>query len=182
MGVPIRLHFTFILLLIFLIVTSTFKQQPSLRLEVPESTQAQKSGASETAPLVVSVDAQGNVLTTSFTAAWRNGFDHSLGSVNLANAYRPSSNLDLHDGQAREHYMAHSPSDVRCNEPATPKMCQYRNPANTQWINSTQACAGNSARGCAAAEGWSQWNRSPGESGWRPSWSSSKRAQVKLVL
>src|SRR6266550_9483278 len=50
-----------IVLLIFLMVTTTFKQQPSLRLALPESTQAQKSGASESAPLVVSVDAQGNL-------------------------------------------------------------------------------------------------------------------------
>ena len=50
-----------IVLLIFLIVTTTFKQQPSLRLALPESTQAQKSGANEVAPLMVSVDAQGNL-------------------------------------------------------------------------------------------------------------------------
>ena len=50
-----------IVLLIFLIVTTTFKHQPSLRLALPESTQAQKSGANEAAPLVVSVDAQGNL-------------------------------------------------------------------------------------------------------------------------
>src|SRR5438046_2922446 len=50
-----------IVLLIFLIVTTTFKQQPSLRLALPESTQAQKAGANENAPLVVSVDAQGNL-------------------------------------------------------------------------------------------------------------------------
>ena len=49
-----------IVLLIFLIVTTTFKQQPSLRLALPESTQAQKSGANDNPPLVVSVDAQGN--------------------------------------------------------------------------------------------------------------------------
>src|ERR1043166_7312540 len=50
-----------IVLLIFLMVTTTFKQQPALRLALPESSQAQKSGANETAPLVVSVDAQGNL-------------------------------------------------------------------------------------------------------------------------
>ena len=50
-----------IVLLIFLIVTTTFKQQPSLRLALPESTQAQKSGANEAPPLVVSVDPQGNL-------------------------------------------------------------------------------------------------------------------------
>jgi biopolymer transport protein ExbD len=49
-----------IVLLIFLIVTTTFKQQPSLKLALPESTQAQKAGANEDAPLVVSVDKQGN--------------------------------------------------------------------------------------------------------------------------
>jgi biopolymer transport protein ExbD len=50
-----------IVMLIFLMVTTTFKQQPALRLALPESTQAQKSGANEQAPLVVSIDAQGNL-------------------------------------------------------------------------------------------------------------------------
>lgn len=50
-----------IVLLIFLIVTTTFKQQPALRLALPESTQAKKSGADETALLVVSVDPQGSL-------------------------------------------------------------------------------------------------------------------------
>ena len=50
-----------IVMLIFLMVTTTFKQQPALRLALPESTQAQKSGANEAAPLVVSIDAQGNL-------------------------------------------------------------------------------------------------------------------------
>lgn len=50
-----------IVLLIFLVVTTTFKQQPSLRLALPESTQAQKSGVNDAPPLVVSVDAQGNL-------------------------------------------------------------------------------------------------------------------------
>ena len=34
-----------IVLLIFLMVTSTFKQQPVLKLALPESSQAQKTGA-----------------------------------------------------------------------------------------------------------------------------------------
>jgi len=50
-----------IVLLIFLMVTTTFKQQPALKLALPESTQAKKTGANEVAPLVVSVDAQGNL-------------------------------------------------------------------------------------------------------------------------
>jgi len=48
-----------IVLLIFLLVTTTFKQQPALRLALPESTQAQKTGASDAPPLVVSIDPQG---------------------------------------------------------------------------------------------------------------------------
>jgi biopolymer transport protein ExbD len=50
-----------IVMLIFLMVTTTFKQQPALRLALPESSQAQKSGANEAPPLVVSIDAQGNL-------------------------------------------------------------------------------------------------------------------------
>jgi biopolymer transport protein ExbD len=50
-----------VVLLIFLMVTTTFKQQPALRLTLPESTQSLKSGANENPPLVVSIDAQGNL-------------------------------------------------------------------------------------------------------------------------
>jgi biopolymer transport protein ExbD len=50
-----------IVLLIFLMVTTAFKQQPSLRLSLPESSQAQKTGAGDNAPLVVSIDAKGNL-------------------------------------------------------------------------------------------------------------------------
>ena len=50
-----------IVMLIFLLVTSTFKQQPALRLALPESSQAAKSGSSEDAPLIVSIDPQGNI-------------------------------------------------------------------------------------------------------------------------
>jgi biopolymer transport protein ExbD len=50
-----------IVLLIFLLVTTTFKQQPALRLALPESTQAQKAGAKETALLVLSIDPTGSM-------------------------------------------------------------------------------------------------------------------------
>ena len=50
-----------IVLLIFLMVTTTFKQQPALKLALPESSQAQKSGASENAPQVVTIDEHGNL-------------------------------------------------------------------------------------------------------------------------
>jgi biopolymer transport protein ExbD len=48
-----------IVLLIFLMTTTVFKQQPALKLSLPESSEAVKSGASETAPLIVSVDIKG---------------------------------------------------------------------------------------------------------------------------
>lgn len=48
-----------VVLLIFLMVTTTFKQQMSLKLALPQSSQAQKSGATENPPLVVSVDTNG---------------------------------------------------------------------------------------------------------------------------
>jgi biopolymer transport protein ExbD len=48
-----------IVLLIFLMVTTTFKQQPALKLALPESSQAKKTGASEAAPLVISIDPKG---------------------------------------------------------------------------------------------------------------------------
>src|SRR6266446_5853063 len=50
-----------IVLLIYLMVTTTFKQQPALKLALPESSQAQKTGARENAPLVVSIDAKGKL-------------------------------------------------------------------------------------------------------------------------
>jgi biopolymer transport protein ExbD len=48
-----------IVLVIFLLVTTTFKQQPALRLTLPESTQAVRSGVNENPPLLVSIDEQG---------------------------------------------------------------------------------------------------------------------------
>lgn len=50
-----------IVLVIFLVVTTTFKQQPALKLALPESSQAKQSGAKEDAPLLVSIDPQGNL-------------------------------------------------------------------------------------------------------------------------
>ena len=48
-----------IVLLIFLMVTTTFKQQSALKLALPESSQAQKTGANENPPFVVSIDNNG---------------------------------------------------------------------------------------------------------------------------
>lgn len=48
-----------IVLVIFLLVTTTFKQQPAMKLALPQSAHAQKSGASQKPPILVSVDATG---------------------------------------------------------------------------------------------------------------------------
>jgi biopolymer transport protein ExbD len=48
-----------IVLLIFLMVTTTFKQQSALKLKLPESSQAQKTGADEKLSLEVSIDTNG---------------------------------------------------------------------------------------------------------------------------
>jgi biopolymer transport protein ExbD len=50
-----------IVLVIFLMVTTTFKQQSALKLALPESSQAQKTGAQEAPPLIVTVDPKGNL-------------------------------------------------------------------------------------------------------------------------
>jgi len=49
-----------IVMLIFLMATTTFRQHPALRLALPESTQARQDGARESAPLVLSVDQLGD--------------------------------------------------------------------------------------------------------------------------
>lgn len=50
-----------IVVLIFLMVTTTFKQQPAVKLVLPESKQA-KTGASENAALVVTIQKKGPLL------------------------------------------------------------------------------------------------------------------------
>lgn len=51
-----------IVVLIFLMVTTTFKKpQPSLRMVLPESSQATKAGASEAPPLVIYIEETGNI-------------------------------------------------------------------------------------------------------------------------
>jgi biopolymer transport protein ExbD len=50
-----------IVLLIFLMVTSTFKQQPALKISLPESTQAQRTGANENSRLLISIDPSGSL-------------------------------------------------------------------------------------------------------------------------
>jgi biopolymer transport protein ExbD len=48
-----------IVLVIFLLVTTTFKQQTALRLKLPDSSEAKKEGANDNPPFVVSIDSGG---------------------------------------------------------------------------------------------------------------------------
>jgi biopolymer transport protein ExbD len=50
-----------VVLLIFLMVTTTMKQSPALKLALPESSQAQKTGAAENPPLVITIAANGSL-------------------------------------------------------------------------------------------------------------------------
>ncbi|MDB6124146.1 MAG: biopolymer transporter ExbD [Pedosphaera sp.] len=51
-----------IVVLIFLMVTTTFKKTlPSVKVALPESTQATKSGASESPPLVIVIEPSGSL-------------------------------------------------------------------------------------------------------------------------
>ena len=51
-----------IVLLIFLMVTTSFRQQQRIvKIVLPESSQAQKPGANENAPLVVAIDSKGDL-------------------------------------------------------------------------------------------------------------------------
>jgi biopolymer transport protein ExbD len=58
-----------IVLLIFLMVTATFKQQSAIPLALPQSSQAQRTGANENAPLLITIDTQGNVRVGTDTHA-----------------------------------------------------------------------------------------------------------------
>jgi biopolymer transport protein ExbD len=51
-----------IVLVIFLMVTTTFRnQQPAVKIVLPESSQAQMTGANEKPPLIVTIDAKGDL-------------------------------------------------------------------------------------------------------------------------
>jgi biopolymer transport protein ExbD len=50
-----------IVLVIFLLVTTTFKNVPALQLTLPESTQTLKPGANDNPPLVVTIGADGGL-------------------------------------------------------------------------------------------------------------------------
>ena len=76
-----------IVLVIFLLATMTFKQQPLVKLALPESTQGLKSGANENPPLLVTVEANGTIrfgADNLHDAAPRRGFVGADGELHFA--------------------------------------------------------------------------------------------------
>ncbi len=61
-----------IVLLIFLLVTTTFKQQAALKLQLPESSQAKKSGSNENPPMIVSIDTNGTYFVDKLPLTFSN--------------------------------------------------------------------------------------------------------------
>ncbi len=84
------------------------------------------------------VNAAGTILSTSFTAAYINGFKTSLGTVDLSLYYKPSSGLFL-DTDATHEFMQHYGSDVACKTVSEAKRCQYNSnvglSATPNWVN-----------------------------------------------
>ncbi|HVY81428.1 MAG TPA: PilC/PilY family type IV pilus protein [Steroidobacteraceae bacterium] len=92
-------------------------------------------------------DADGNPLSTSFTAAYVDGFDTSRGTVNLATSYRPTASIHVRNGEFDEVFMPHyfdgkndgtSVGDFRCDTSAN--RCEYRK--NGTWIDTATSCPG----------------------------------------
>lgn len=90
-------------------------------------------------------DANGNDVNagvqTSFSAAYHNGFDRAYGSVNMNTGYRPSAGLHISGTGTKKHrFMNHYlDGDVRCNNTASPRRCQYSTDKGSSWTNMSTA-------------------------------------------
>ncbi|MEJ1964622.1 MAG: PilC/PilY family type IV pilus protein [Gammaproteobacteria bacterium] len=83
--------------------------------------------------------ADGSQYTTSFTAAYKDGFDTNQGSVDLSSSYQPTASLALNGGNATHLFMGHFASDSQCSA-TTPRMCQLSN-GSGGWITTITACS-----------------------------------------
>lgn len=100
-------------------------------------------------------NAAGTTLTTSFTAAYLNGFDTAYGVVDLSSAYRPSAGLHISSaGTKTQNFMRHyldavnANGDVRCKSGApNNNRCQYTTDKGSNWTNMTDStsCGGSTA-------------------------------------
>jgi type IV pilus assembly protein PilY1 len=82
--------------------------------------------------------ADGTDWTTTFTSAYRNGFDTSFSSgQDLRTRYRPSSSLFLEPGDdPSEEYMGHFSADIDCPNSGT-KRCRLRDGAGNFHLGAT---------------------------------------------
>jgi len=81
----------------------------------------------------VAKDANGTALTTSFTHAYKDGFDQSLGWVDLSKDYRPDAAFELSGSTANESFMGHAASGDTSHFRCSSSQCQYKN--GTVWTN-----------------------------------------------
>ncbi len=96
--------------------------------------------------------ANGTNRTTSFSAAYRNGFDTGFGSVvDLRTSYRPTAFLTLNPGNqtASEGYMNHYSADMTCRT-TTPRQCMIGSTATTKSCNSNNDCRNDDGFGVPA--------------------------------
>lgn len=98
-------------------------------------------------------NADGDVFSTStFTAAWRNGFDPrttsqgGLGKIDLSSQYRPTARVDFPRGASKgsEDFMKPYKDDLRCNRVGGQRRCELSRGDGTNWWRSTQSCSSNS--------------------------------------
>lgn len=90
-------------------------------------------------------DAAGVARTTSFTAAYRYGFDTSTGGPgtrNLETSYRPTAYVDVPPGSTTgsEGYMDHYADDVRCSSTST-RVCEIGS-SSSGWQQTSESCSG----------------------------------------
>jgi type IV pilus assembly protein PilY1 len=96
--------------------------------------------------------ANGTTRTTSFTAAYRNGFDTDFSTTqDLRTRYRPTASLFLQPGEEpSEEYMGHYSGDVRCNNGLD--RCEIKS-ASGSWVTGASSCPNGSNPCVGAGEG-----------------------------
>lgn len=85
-----------IVLVIFLLVTTTFRQHPQLKLDLPESSQTQKPGATENPPLDVWIGKDGSIRLSQGTGnADPVTFDQLVERLRDAVANNPDTTVEI---------------------------------------------------------------------------------------
>jgi type IV pilus assembly protein PilY1 len=87
--------------------------------------------------------------TTTFAAAYRNGFDRSgttALTIKLGSQYRPTDSLDLKNSTTSESFADHYSSDVRCQDVSGTKACELYDAPNKNWIRYPTKICGQSKK------------------------------------